>query len=708
MIKRTICMGFAVVALAMLVACSEEESYGVGQGRIAPAVSLDGSMVGSRSRGGSEITAADLSLTLAKADGSFSQTWETLSSFPLDKNFSSGEYTVTAHYGNADDEGFDKPAYAGSQKIVVAAGKTTDVSLTATRSNAEVSIAYSDAFKGYVSSYSAAVTTSRGKIDFTPTESRSACIAPGRFTVNVSLTTPAGNSATFEVAARTAEAAHVYAVNVDLKSGSAGVATLVVSFDESVAHESISLDISDALIASALPSVQPVGFTPAMAVDVEEGQEYSSSVKMNLQAVAGIKSAVLATKSTSLLAQGWPASVDLANATEDERRRLSALGLKLVGLGNKVGELAVVDFRGVLGRLQSIPGDNSNSFTLTLKDNLSRVSEPLRLDVNVADITLAVKADESNVFANHAYVGLESVTGGNVSNVGAAKFFVREEGEKSFREAKYSTNGLYFHLEDLSPATTYYVKVKIGKDASRATVFTTESASQLPNSGMEDWYITSHYNWTREYPGVDENAIWGTQNLMTTSFTGNRYNTAYCNFSGTRRSDVRHSGDYAAVIETIGWGANAAGFNPKASRVTVGELYLGYYNTTTQVPVYGIDFASRPRAIEFFYKYEPRNAADYGRVWYKVLDAAGNVLAQSQSDIYRQDEYVRFSFDLSALHAPGMAKAASLQLGFYSSAYPNVVEEHGSNWLTTPPFGNLSNGRFTGSSLYVDDINLIY
>ena len=78
---------------------------------------------------------------------------------------------------------------------------------------------------------------------------------------------------------------------------------------------------------------------------------------------------------------------------------------------------------------------------------------------------------------------------------------------------------------------------------------------------MESWYKSAgkSNNWSIEYPGADVNAAWGTMNLLTTSFSGTRDDTAYCNFSGTRQTGDKHSGSNAAIIETVGWGANPCG-----------------------------------------------------------------------------------------------------------------------------------------------------
>lgn len=54
---------------------------------------------------------SDFALTLAKADGSYSDTWQKLSDFPTNRGFAVGAYTLEASYGSLDTEGFDAPYF---------------------------------------------------------------------------------------------------------------------------------------------------------------------------------------------------------------------------------------------------------------------------------------------------------------------------------------------------------------------------------------------------------------------------------------------------------------------------------------------------------------------------------------------------------------------------------------------------------------------
>jgi hypothetical protein len=292
---------------------------------------------------------------------------------------------------------------------------------------------------------------------------------------------------------------------------------------------------------------------------------------------------------------------------------------------------------------------------------------------------------------------------------------------KSVTATKLST--ARYLIKDLAAGTTYRVRATCDGYYSKALTIKTEAAGEQPyNCDMEEWYsVTGDQTyagtcyWTRDYPGKTTNTIWGTMNLLTTSNTSSTYaGCAYGNYSGTRQStDANtkdgHAGKSAAIIQTVGWGANTApalsGRMGTCKNVTPGELYLGSYNSSTQSADYGIAYTGRPSSLEFYYKYTAKNSADYGYAFIKVLDASGNVLAEKSQNLTAASSYTKVTFDLASLYAIPCNAAATLQIGFKSSANSACLEANTTN-LSIPGMWNLSDGRYTGSSLYIDDIKL--
>ncbi len=278
-----------------------------------------------------------------------------------------------------------------------------------------------------------------------------------------------------------------------------------------------------------------------------------------------------------------------------------------------------------------------------------------------------------------------------------------------------------FLVKGLTGGKTYQVRATCDGILSSVYTFPTEIGAQLENSDMETWSRTDGATqyWWIEYPGASAtSAVWGTMNQLTTSeggsnensFSSNRDGMSYCAFSGTRQeAGSVYGGSSAAIIETVGWGkGNAAqAFWTNSKHVTVGQLYLGAYNSSTKSPDYGIVYGHRPKNIEFWYKYRAKNSADFGKAFVKVLDASGTVLAEKTLDLPATGEYTQMRLDLSDAYAvPGNA-GVTLQLGFLSSGYKDVESQNNNDWLDKPEFTK-KYGRYTGSSLYIDDIKLNY
>lgn len=271
--KKTILLGMtAASAVVLLGSCSDD--WGMksnGSGSIAPLVGVDTQVITSKKSSDSQtasssraagdaVTAADLSIRLTKSDGSWSNTWEKLTDFDATTQFAVGDYLIEAFYGNETEEGFEKPSYYGSQSVTVADQRTTEVAMTATMSKCMISIDYTDAFKKYMSSWSASIKGAGSAIDYASTETRPLYLVPGEASITVNVVKPNGLKGSFDLAKVSTKARYSYRVTVDVNEGNVGDAVLTVSFDENLAHEDVTVDISDEIMNMPAPTLEAEGF----------------------------------------------------------------------------------------------------------------------------------------------------------------------------------------------------------------------------------------------------------------------------------------------------------------------------------------------------------------------------------------------------------------------------------------------------------------
>ncbi len=808
--KKLLMGAIAASGLVLGTACSDTfNPAGDQQGRLLPSIYLDSevaapnkvaSQAKSRATGTARsVSVDDLKLKLTSADGLLQRIWASLSNFDASEFFPVGNYTLEASYGDADDEGFDKPYYYGTTSVRIYENEASPVSLTAALGNAMITVTYTDAVKQYFSSFEGKIVTSTGaSISYLGSETRAAYVHPGHVEVTMDVTKQSGVSATLSVMNFTAAARHHYYVTVDVNGGNVNNANLSVTFNSDLEEETVELDLSDSILSLPAPTITATGFASGEAQSFVAGTTPTNKLRMVAMSAAGLNSCVLSTNSTSLIEQGWPATIDFSTADAATIATMQSLGLEMAGVTGTMSQMAMLDFTKVISHIAVVSGDSNNStFTLLAKDKYSKISDTTTLSVNIEPLQISIDniipllVDVTELTVEFSYNGanansevafetrndrgtwealtVNSVTAGDGANSYVASitpptsdsFYIRarvgstttdaqlvtrighrvavndvdvfataatgtlslaREGSaadalaasqiylstdnKNFSVATPTISGAEFTLNNLAANTTYYVKALYDEAFSTVVSFHTETATQLTNSDMETWAKTT----SGSYYECWDVTGWATYNPMTTASGAN---LAYVKRSGTAQSTDKHGGTYAAELRTIGWGSGNSAWgtisssNPKY--ITKGMLYLGtsptdYDKLSSQV-TQGITFASRPSSISFWYKYSKKNSADYGGMTVWVKDAAGNVIASGSQSGLNATAYTQVTVPLTyAAHA---AKAASIFVEFASSDNPNYATRS-TDWFTVPSFGNLSDGKFQGSSMFIDDIALNY
>lgn len=828
MITKNILKGVALTAVLLPLAtgCSEESTLAGGDtGSLKldvdfVAAPLTGTQAASRASVENPITADQLTFSLTALDGDFSQSWP-LAEFNPSEQIPVGGYLAEAYYGTADDEGYGKPYYYGSEETHVYTDRTTDLSFTVKLKNSIVRLVLTDNFKKYMKDYTATV----GNIVYDENATDELYVKAGAVPVYLSFTRPNGKSeSNVEIALIEAKEQYRHTLTLDVDCGWLGdpsadpaQAALTVTCDETLDNVEYEIDLSQDLTSASAPTLT---FDPAEVtnVDVVESVKPEQSVKMNVVARGKIKSVMLTTESAALAAKGWPAEVDLANPG-DSKALLESMGLKTLGIWNNPDVMGMIDFTGLLPNIPYSEGAEKSTFTVKVIDAQTKQSDALTFSVTMHKLNLAVTAggiDEPgkayatieyngadvndvkfffdtdrgvekavaatvtpsatpgkydveftysptdteiimngnevhltakagnleakyilkalaatldattvNAFAKRAFVNVQFLDEETAAKSSSVRFQVSpDQNNANFKDvtgqirtraarSRSVVDTKTYEIQGLEPGKTQYVRAIIDGRKTIAIPVTTEAATQLPYSDMENWEIQaggSKY-WWKSYLGPAASTPWGSMNLITTSAGGSGTNAfnhngcAYVARSGTDRTEDKHTGTYAADIKTIGWGYSDANGGMNAKTLTVGSLHLGNTPTSGE-PTYGMVFSSRPTGLKFWYKYAPRNSADYGYAEIQIKDAAGNVIVTANSNISAINTYTEKTISLPAYPA-NAPKAATICVAFKSSNNPACQTISNDN-LTKPGFGNLSDGKYEGAILTVDDIELIY
>ena len=332
-----------------------------------------------------------------------------------------------------------------------------------------------------------------------------------------------------------------------------------------------------------------------------------------------------------------------------------------------------------------------------------------------SEILLSQPNGAADVWARMADVQLKPV-GTAVSAISSDKvsFQCLKGDEWTAVSHVYESSGDRYTLTGLDANTRYEVRALYLQDGksyySQAVSFTTEKEVQVANSSFEDWEMKPRISDYWEYYFF--NSGWDTMNGLTTSEGGNslipRNRCRYNANSGTIPSEGdAKTGTKAALIRAVGWGSgNSAVGTANAKYGTVGELYLGHYDSSSKKAVYdGAAFESRPLSMSFWYKYRPGNGGD--QLWAEVQvlhKENGQVTILGEGSARRGDavnEWTELSVPVT--YKDKSKKATHIVIKFKSgdkSDNPSFIE--------VPPFANLSNGEYVGSKLWVDDVMLNY
>lgn len=325
------------------------------------------------------------------------------------------------------------------------------------------------------------------------------------------------------------------------------------------------------------------------------------------------------------------------------------------------------------------------------------------------ELTLSLKNGDADVWAKHVNFQVSSNTDdGWVAS--ADNVIIQYMDNKVWKNVSFTYSTTGYEVTGLSSGQSYTFRV-IGKDDQTKTSafvdITTESELSVPNAGMEDWHANpQNKNWELWYVcNSGENPVWNTMNQLTTSDGGNyRYNAN----SGTIRTEGKNGG-YAARIRAVGWGRNnAAVGSANAKYGTVGELYLGYYDSEAKKAVYdGIEFTSRPKSLSFDYKYTPGKGGDQYYAEIVILNKQGDVATEIGRGLLRKgnsvQEWSSTSVDIVYTEEGKKLKATNMYIVFKSGD-----KSDNSSFNTVPSFGNLSKGEYVGSEFFVDNIVLNY
>lgn len=389
-----------------MISCSSEEGFRTDgpDGKIVLTLSSDARVIMNTRADDTKVSVvpepSQFGISFEKQDGSFSKNWVNVDAFNREGLFPIGTYTLSATYGDMEQEGFELPCFSASQSVTVEAGTESHVQLTATLSNAMVSVRYSDDFKSRFAAYSSALKaeSSSDWVVFAQNEDRPAYMKPGKLDLRITLTNGQGDKVEVAPYSFTAAPRHHYIVTLGVndQNGTEN-ARLDVQITEEVESDFVDIALGDELFTAPAPALKVYDFPADMFYNEFESFEVPGDPRIDVLAYGGLRKVNINVVSSTALAFGN--SVQLVGADPIVQNQVASTGLEVQGFYRNPDKAGVIKFKDFLAKLP----EGTYKFTVDVEDARTLVCEnPVEFNVTIKQVNIKL-----SVASHPEYMGKE-------------------------------------------------------------------------------------------------------------------------------------------------------------------------------------------------------------------------------------------------------------------------------------------------------------
>lgn len=620
-----------------------------------------------------------------------------------------GVYDITATCGTEQADGvvqFDKPCYTGTKEgLKVNAGEETKAEIKCEVINALVSIKFAneEEFETYCPDASIQISVG-GATEKWANLKESAYFKAGSSLSTLQLCKSDQEDTRIDL---------LKEARADIPNSFAAGDHLIITLSIAKANGNVKINVSKVEVKKiTIEETIPLEWLPKPKMEIEgftdnqlvmyESETPTAKFKFNLS--SGLQELKFSLNFADETYKSLNKEYALSTLSESDRQALTNAGVVLPSIGAK-GDVSL-DFSGLAAKLTGATDGSSldNVITLAEVKANNRV-----LEEGEQTYTIQTHAPEFDIKVYPGNTWTKQFTANTEITKGNAEVIRKN------MTFEYSTNGSNWTsskdslIAGLTPGTAYQVRAKFGKHVTEVVNAKTYPVIELTNGGLEDYSTIKGADKTSSQYGAQyEWTNWCTLNDLTcdkcTVFGVG--NTAFNSRSGTRPSNIVREGsdgNTSAWICTIGFGYGGTSYE----HVVPGELYLGTltnvnHDEDTATKNYGMEFKTRPRALQFYYKYAPYDG-DQSDIYIQVLSKEGDILGSaSLNETQNISTYQKCILEIK-----------------YDDNYKNLEPEKlvvvfkSGNKTSVEARGNTSvvgtgDPAYRGSELYIDDVSLVY
>lgn len=627
-----------------------------------------------------------------------------------------GDYKLVAFHGDSLGAGFSSAYYQALVPFTIdASQRRVNVSGTAKLANTKVAVNYGEMLKTYYTRFCTSVFTDKANVSdslgFSQTETRAGFIPAGTLTVNLYAALPGEKMKYYHT---TVDASPNDFITLNLETNpQQGKISIGIIIDNSVeiVEKEVEMDATD--IATGTPEITVSDNLKAGTVEFYEGDDLDGTT-VSVVSPAGFTHAWLETTSDYLKAKGIADKIDLCEISADTKAVFSGLGIQILNMGSNT-MFSYIDFSGMKNKLKYESTPFEGSFKLTVEDKNGAQASSSSFALKMLQNAATLSVSEDNAFARSFRKVNVTVTSGKTENYTLQ--YRPKNGKWTAAEGAITGNSIdYEKISGITPGTEYEFRAIYNNNPDNSTDIVTvksEDAAQVGNSDFENWTTETikisvslasdrTLDWYLPYTN-DSDAWWAvtSKKSMPTSILATT-KTSVKSFPTVAYSPDCANGSRSAHIYTV----NIGTFNTDAiasGTSYAGELFIGTADDSGNHSTDGHSFSSRPDKFTFKYKFAPKGSEKfYVKIEFK--DASGNVLnTLEDTEGPSASDWTAYSTDFSWDDLS--KKVANIYISFKSSSSSSP----GVNAASTLEIaGNADTGGHFGSSLYVDDIELIY
>lgn len=495
-----------------------------------------------------------------------------------------------------------------------------------------------------------------------------------------------------------------------------GKLTVGIEIDKETDTVTDNVEINSTYVSTEAPIVT-LGDKLASALEFHEDEDITGAL-VSLKSAAGYSHVYLDFTSPYLESKGLKSGLDLMNMDETTKAEMDKLGITTTEMGPDV-KFAAVDFSGLSQKVkyEAVPFDAT--FKVRVVDNNDNTVTSAPFTIKIQKLTAQVNVAEANAFAR-SFRGVTMTVNEGIASKFALQYRTGEGDWTTVNPESIEGNTLNFAKigGSLLPETAYQFRSIYDNNAAEVSdnvVVTTEAAAQVGNAGFEDWTTETikisvvaakdrELDWYLPYSNNSDSwwAVTSKKSIVTSIFATTE--TCVKSFPTVAYSPKEFTeGTKSAHVFSVDIGKNSTDVAPGASHTTYpGELFIGTADNSGNHASDGHSFVGRPDRFTFKYKYAPVGEEKfYVEILFK--DASGNVIfSKVDNDGPSSSDWATYTCDINweDIHK----KVSSIYISFKStsSSSPDKI-----NRSTIEVAGNNFTGHF-GSSLYIDDIQMIY